>query len=345
LPDEELIASFLGEYYQRSSFVPHEILVPTRIEAAEGLEQMWGEQRGGKVSLLRPLRGKKARLLRMAMENAAHAFREKARAREDMQAKLQQIKQKLGLPELPLRIECVDVSHIGGSDTVAAIVAFEQGMPNRKRYRSFHVRNVHDGDDYAAMHEVLLRRFRRARDQSDGWELPNLLVVDGGKGQLAIAERALKEIGIEGLSLAGLAKEKPNALGEQLVDRVYLPGRKNAIELREGGSALQVLAYARDEAHRASNALRVKLGKKRKLESSLESVEGIGRKTRALLLKALGSQQAVESATTEELLQAGATRKQAEAIYTRFHGSEAEIAEASEASEELAVEHAFESGA
>jgi excinuclease ABC subunit C len=176
--------------------------------------------------------------------------------------------------------------------------------------------------------------------------LPDLLVVDGGKGQLAMAERALKELGIEGLSIAGLAKEKQNVMGEQLVDRVYLPGRKNAIELREGGAALQILAYARDEAHRASNALRVKVGKKRKLGSSLEAIEGIGRKTRATLLKALGSQRAIEAAGIGQLVEAGATRKQAEAIHARFHASEVETpeaAEAAEAAEELAVEHAFES--
>jgi excinuclease ABC subunit C len=343
LPDEELVASFLGEYYRHGSYVPHEILVPTRIEASLGLEQLLSEQRQSKVSLLLPQRGKKARLLRMAMENAAHAFKEKARAREDMQGRLQQIEQRLSLPKLPVRIECLDVSHIGGSDTVAAIVAFENGAPDRKRYRSFHLRNVHDGDDYAAVLEVLLRRFRRARDQSEGWALPDLLVVDGGKGQLAMAERALKELGIEGLAIAGLAKEKQNVLGEQLVDRVYLPGRKNAIELREGGAALQILAHARDEAHRASNPLRIKVGKKRKLGSSLDTIDGIGRKTRATLLKALGSQRAIEAAGIEQLVTAGATRKQAGAIYTRFHGTgEAETPEAAEAAEELAVEHAFE---
>jgi excinuclease ABC subunit C len=343
LPDEELVASFLGEYYRHGSYVPHEILVPTRIEASLGLEQLLSEQRQSKVSLLLPQRGKKARLLRMAMENAAHAFKEKARAREDMQGRLQQIEQRLSLPKLPVRIECLDVSHIGGSDTVAAIVAFENGAPDRKRYRSFHLRNVHDGDDYAAVLEVLLRRFRRARDQSEGWDLPDLLVVDGGKGQLAMAVRALAELAIENLSIAALAKEKQNVLGEQLVDRVYLPGRKNAIELREGGAALQILAHARDEAHRASNALRIKLGKKHKLASSLEQIAGVGRKTRATLLKALGSQRAVEEAEVEQLVSAGATRKQAEAIYARFHGGGVEQVSAdADASEELAVEHAFE---
>jgi excinuclease ABC subunit C len=339
LPDDELVASFLGEYYAIGSFVPDEILVPTHIEAEQGLAQLLAEQRGGSVQIVRPQRGKKARLLRMAMENAAHAFREKARAREDMQARLAQIQQRLALPGLPERIECIDVSHIGGSNTVAAVVSFEHGAPDRKRYRSFHVRNVHDGDDYAAMHEVLLRRFKRAHEGSPGWELPDLLLVDGGKGQLAIALRALREIGIADLSIAALAKEKQNVLGEQLVDRVYLPERKNPIELREGGSALQILAHARDEAHRVSNALRVKLGSKQKLTSGLDAITGVGPKTRSALLKGLGSLHAVREAGIEQLIQAGATQRQAQAIHAHFRPEpNVDAAE----SEELAVAHAFE---
>jgi excinuclease ABC subunit C len=339
LPDDELMASFLGEYYALGSFVPHEILVPTRIEAAEGLAQLLADQQGGRVQILRPQRGKKSRLLRMAMENAAHAFREKARAREDMHSRLVQIQQRLALPVLPERIECIDVSHIGGTNTVAAVVSFEHGAPDRRRYRSFHVRNVADGDDYAAMHEVLLRRFKRAQEQSAGWELPDLLLVDGGKGQLAIALRALSEIGLQGLSIAALAKEKQNVLGEQLVDRIYLPERKNAIELREGGAALQILAHARDEAHRVSNALRIKVGRNQKLKSGLDAVFGVGPRTRASLLKSMGSLQAVQAATIEALLAAGASRRQAEAIYAHFRPDSSVDAAASE---ELAVSHAFQ---
>jgi excinuclease ABC subunit C len=342
LPDEELVASFVGEYYRRGSYVPHEVLVPTRIEASLGLEEMLGEQRGGKVAIVRPQRGKKARLLRMAMENATHAYREKARAHEDVQARLEQVKQRLHLPVVPERIECIDVSHIGGRDTVAAIVAFERGAPNKKGYRSFHVRKAAEGDDYAAMHEVLLRRFKRAREGDTGWAVPDLLLVDGGKGQLAVAERALAEIGVQGLSLAALAKEKPNSLGETLVDRVYLPGRKNPVELREGGSALQMLAHARDEAHRVSNALRVKLGQRRRLQSGLDAIAGVGRKTRALLLRELGSLATIEQASVERLVEVGATRKQAEAVYAHLHPSVEPPPAAAEAAEELALDHAFE---
>jgi excinuclease ABC subunit C len=337
VPDDELIASFVGEYYGRSSYVPHELLLPLAIEAAAGLEQLLAEQRGGAVKVLWPQRGKKAHLLRMAQQNAAHAYREKARAREDIEGKLQQIQHKLALPRLPERIECVDISHIGGEHTVAVIVSFERGVPDKKRYRSYRVRDVASGDDYAAIHHVLTRRLTRVQRGDAGWEPPDLLLIDGGKGQLAMAERALQELGLEGLPIAALAKEKQNVLGEQLVDRVYLPGRKNAIELREGGSGLQILAYARDEAHRASNALRVKVGKKRGFESELDAIAGIGRKTRAVLLKAFGSVKAIAGASAEALVAAGATRKQADALAAHFRSG----AEETEASEELAVEHAF----
>ena len=168
------------------------------------------------------------------------------------------------------------------------------------------------------MHEVLLRRFRRARQRGAGWELPDLLVVDGGKAS-SRSRSARSPRSASMLAVAALAKEKPKTLGEQLVDRVYLPGRKNPIEVREGGAALQILAHVRDEAHRVSNALRVKLGKKHKLKSGLDDIAGVGRKTRPLLLKTFGSLERVEQASIEQLIAAGATRPQAQAVYSHLH--------------------------
>jgi excinuclease ABC subunit C len=334
LPDDELVASFVGEYYRRGSFVPHEVLIPTRIEAAGGLEGLLSEQRDARVRLLRPERGAKARLVRLAMENAAHAFREKARAREDAASRLGRLGQRLGLSGPPRRIECMDVSHLGGADTVAVIVAVTDGVPDPGRYRSFRVRGVHSGDDYAAMHEVLSRRFRRAARGDGGWEAPDLIVVDGGKGQLAIALRALRELGVEGIACAALAKERESVGGESLVDRVYVPGRKNPIAAREGDT-LSILIAARDEAHRASNALRVKVGTRRGLRSGLDEVPGVGPRTRAALLRALGSLRAVRAADVDALVRAGATRTQAEAIRRAFEDP-ARI-------EDAAVDNAFAS--
>jgi excinuclease ABC subunit C len=319
-PDDELCAQFTAEYYGPGTFVPAEVLLPLEVEAMDGLSEMLSELRGKSVKVLAPKKGPRAELVQMARDNASHAFREKLRAREDVQARLLALQERLRLPRLPLRIECVDVSHTAGTDTVASIVALEQAQPDKKRYRSFHVKRVSGGDDYSAMYEVLSRRFRRGREGEAGWELPDLLVVDGGRGQLHVAQQALADLGVRDLPLAALAKEKPNVLGEKLVDRVYLPGQKNPIELRENHSALGILSLARDEAHRASNALRVKLGTKRRIKSRLDEVPGIGPKTRARLLRSFGSVRAVEEADEVALRAAGATQAQALAILRAFRG-------------------------
>jgi excinuclease ABC subunit C len=319
-PDDELVAQFVAEYYAPGTFVPAEVLLPLEVEAMDGLADLLAERREKAVRVLAPKKGPRADLVEMARDNASHAFNEKARAREDVDARLAALQERLRLPRLPRRIECVDVSHTGGTDTVASIVALLDAVPDKKRYKSFHVKRVSGGDDYSAMYEVLSRRFRRAREGDAGWELPDLLVVDGGRGQLNVALEALKTIGIEGLPVAGLAKEKPNVLGEKLVDRVYLPGQKNPIELRESHSALGMLAVARDEAHRASNALRLKLGKRKRLTSKLDEVRGVGAKTRAKLLKAFGSVRAIEEADPKSLQAAGATEQQALAIMRTLRG-------------------------
>jgi excinuclease ABC subunit C len=338
LPNEELVASFLAEYYREGAYVPNEVILEHEIEAMDGLAEILGDRRGTKVSLLVPQRGARKKLVQMALDNAAHAFREKAREREDVAERLGQLMKRLRLPRLPRRIECIDVSHIGGQDTVAVIVALADGAPDKKRYRSFVVKKAKAGDDYGAMFEVLGRRFARGQKGEAGWELPDLMVVDGGKGQLNVALTALRDLGVEDQPVVALAKEKENVLGDKLVDRVYVPGAKNAINVRES-SALRILALARDEAHRASNALREKRGKKRRFKSELDEVPGVGPKTRAKLLGRLGSLEQIRHATKEALVKAGATRKQAIAI-RRALGRPSEAREA----EDRAVENAFASG-
>ncbi len=337
LPDEELVASFLAEYYDEGTFVPAEVLLEREIDAMDGLAELLSDRRGTKVSLVVPQRGARKKLVSMALDNAAHAFREKQREREDVAERLGQLVKRLRLPRVPHRIECIDVSHIGGEDTVAVIVALCDGAPDKKRYRSFVVKKATPGDDYGAMFEVLGRRFARGQKREAGWELPDLMVVDGGKGQLGVAMAALRDLGIEDQPVVALAKEKENVLGDKLVDRVYVPGAKNAIAVRES-SALRILALARDEAHRASNALREKRGKKRRFKSELDGVPGVGPKTRAKLLERLGSLEQVRLASAEALVKAGATRKQALAI-RRALGRPGEAREA----EDQAVDNAFDS--
>ena len=317
LPDDELLASFLAQWYARAP-IPQEVLLPREVEAMEGLAAALGEQRRaqGKRAAPKvrvPRRGAGRRLLQMAMDNATHAFREKRLAEADLETRLAQIRDRLRLDTLPRRIECVDVSHIGGEDPVAVIVRLRDGVADRAGYRSYRIKRARGGDDYGAMYEVLSRRFRRGRDGEKGWELPDLLVVDGGKGQLNVALAALEALGAPPVAVVGLAKEKETPLGDRRVDRIYLPGMKNAIPIGTV-PALQMLAYARDEAHRASNAFRIQLGLKRRMRSELDEVKGVGPKTRAKLLRAFGSTSAVREASEEELVAAGATRPQARAI-------------------------------
>lgn len=343
VPDEEVVAAFLGQHYgsplsgdaEMGAPVPDEVLVPVIPEASAGIGEWLASLAGHKVHLLLPQRGHRKTLLDLANENATHAFAEKRRASDDVNARLLQLQERLRLPTVPRRIECCDISHLGGRDTVGAIVALMDGVPDKKRYRTFHVRGdgtsvktpgetqTEDpslpagddstdlaGDDYRAMYEVLARRFHRGRKSSaedseandKSWDLPDLFVVDGGKGQLRVALAAAHDLGIFDLPIVALAKEKENVLGETLVDRVYLPGQKNPIPLKSHSASMFFLARARDEAHRFSNRARERLGKKKRLKSALDDVGGLGVATRKALLRHLGSLKAIASASDEKLL-------------------------------------------
>lgn len=331
--DDEVVAAFLREHYADggpgSALIPDEILVPTLPEGADGVAEWLSERRSElaaakgetarKVLIIAPSRGAKRQLLDLAMENAHHAFGEKQRAAENMDERLARLQNKLRLPTLPRRIECADISHLGGEDTVGAVVALRDGVPDKSHYRTYRVRTAGPGDDYAAMLEVLSRRFARGRaaegSEGDAWELPDLFVVDGGRGQLAVALTAAHDLGLHDLAIVGLAKERENALGEELVDRVYLPNQKNPISLRANSPELFLLAMARDEAHRFSNRGRKKVGKRRRLASRLDDVPGIGPKTRTALLTVLGSVDAIRSAPDEAILAVkGVKRAQLDAL-------------------------------
>lgn len=371
LPDEEVVSAFLSQHYgrgeQRASAdapegidlfsVPDEILVGCVPDGVEGVEEWLGDRAKKKVKILRPQRGPKLALLEMANDNAKHAFAEKRRASDDVTERLAQMQERLRLPLFPRRIECCDISHLGGGDTVGAIVAMKDGEPDKARYRTFHVRTVGKdapkdgaspryetsvdpaiGDDYGAMYEVLARRFRRglaarevevaateagaddAVESKDGdWDLPDLFVVDGGRGQLGVALTAARDLGLHDLPIVALAKEKENVMGDTLVDRVYLPGQKNPIPLRSHSASLFFLARLRDEAHRFSNRGREKLGTSKRMRSSLDDVKGIGKTTKVALLKSLGTLAAVRSATDEALLAVpGVNRRHVAALRAHF---------------------------
>ena len=340
VPNDEMLGAFLRQHYAERASLPDDILVPVPIEMSEALEELLSENRKRRVRIVEPKRGAKAKLLDLARENAEHAFAEKERAREDVEARLGELQKLLRLPVLPRRIECVDISHTGGEETVAVFVALQDGVPAKERYRSFRVKRVSGGDDYAAMYEVLMRRLRRAKNDEKGWELPDLLVVDGGKGQLGVAVRAREDVGVTGLEVASVAKPRVTATGQEEGDRIFLPGQKNPIPVR-ANSALSLLLLARDETHRASNTLRQKIGRRRRLRSELDGVPGVGPKTRGKLLRNLGSLREVLAATEAQLIEAGATKRQAEAI-KRTLGDHALAGADAEAAEDTAIENAFQ---
>ncbi|MEO8800988.1 MAG: excinuclease ABC subunit UvrC [Polyangiaceae bacterium] len=340
IPDEELVAAFLAQHYgdvasdvaeEEAALLatpaPSEILVPILPEGHQGIADWLSDRKGSKVAIAKPQRGARVDLLEMAAENARHAFLEKRRTGDDVEERLKQLQERLRLPTMPRRIECCDISHLGGRDTVGAVVAMKDGVPDKKHYRIFHVKGEEHtaGDDYAAMYEVLARRFRRGRearealaekaiiteaqgagdsedDRADYWDLPDLFVVDGGRGQLGVALAAAHDLGLHELSIVSLAKEKENVMGETLVDRVYLPGQKNPIPLRSHSASLFFLARCRDEAHRFSNRAREKLGKKHRFKSVLDDIRGIGPATKKALFEALGTVAAIRNADDAALL-------------------------------------------
>jgi excinuclease ABC subunit C len=361
IPDEEIIAAFLAQHYGASLaktteaealpvLVPDEIILPCEPEGIEGIAAWLADRAGHKVALAVPRRGHRVDLLAMGNDNARHSFAEKRRQSDDVQERLRDLQERLRLPVVPRRIECCDISHLGGGDTVGAVVAMKDAELDKKRYRTFNVRGtaVRDqggqiNDDYGSMYEVLARRFRRAlkaeaapdvppgegeasgepSERDAAWDAPDLFVVDGGRGQLGVALAAAHDLGLHDLCIVGLAKERENALGENLVDRVYLPGQKNPIPLKSTTTSLFLLSRLRDEAHRFSNRARMRLGKKRRFRSPLDDVKGLGAATKKALLRNVGNLAAIRAADDATLLAVpGVTARHVKALRTAFGPTE-----------------------
>ncbi len=298
-----LLASFLRELYMEREDVPPRVLVPERPEGAEVLEAWLGERRGGRVRIAVPERGAKRKLLETVTENARDHFqRHKLKRASDFGARsraLAELGAVLGLEQAPLRIECYDISNLGPSDKVGSMVVFEDGLPKRSDYRRFEIKGVPGQDDFASMEEVLRRRFARLRtEREEPGDRPRrfayppaLVVVDGGRGQLAVATRVLAEAGLD-IPAVGLAKR---------LEEVYLPGRAEPLRIPRGSETLFVLQHLRDEAHRfALTYHRAKRGK-RVLASPLDEIPGIGPARKRALLRRFGSLARLARATPEEI--------------------------------------------
>jgi excinuclease ABC subunit C len=327
LPDGAVIAEYVQQYYATGTFIPDEVVVGVDIEESDTLDEWLSAARGRKVKLVEPRRGTRVRLVELADRNAAASHASRKSRDADAEALLQKVADRLSLPRPPRRIECFDIAHIQGSETVASMVTFVDGVPARGLYRKFKVRSV-DNNDFAAMYEVLTRRFKRTQGDDPAWARPDLLVIDGGKGQLGMAVTALTDLkiklgGEDGLEVIGLAKERELDAGSA-PDRVYRRNVKDSIPLRPNSPELYVLARIRDEAHRFANTFHRDRRTKQSLRSQLDDIPGIGATRRQRLLKHFGSVRAVRQATVDDLAKApGMNKKAAEAVASYFAQLEA----------------------
>ena len=297
-PIEEVLSSFLFQYYSEMPEPPAEILIPLPLEDVDTLAEVLSERRGSKVLVHWPQRGEKTALTDLASRNAAISFEEKRLADQANRDLLAQVKDKLDLKKVPNRIECFDISTIQGAMAVGSMVVFEGGSAAKARYRHFAVKQVEGQDDFAMMREVLLRRFKRAIEESD---LPDLVLIDGGKGQLGVATTALKDLGIEDLDAVGIAKSRALEDGSHSPERFFLPGRANPVILPQNSPVVLYLARIRDEAHRFAITYHRKRRGKSTLATLLTNIPGVGPKRAKVLLNRLGSLAKVQSATVEDI--------------------------------------------
>jgi excinuclease ABC subunit C len=307
----ELVAQFLGQFYQQAHGIPVEVLVPDLPGEKTLLEETLTEWKGRRVRIHRPIRGEKRKLLEMAQSNADNTLRERLQRASREAAVLEGLQRHLQMNRLPLRIECFDNSNLGGTNPVSAMVVFENGRPYKAGYRRYVIRSARGHDDYASMAEVLTRRYGKIGPDNPA---PDLMLVDGGKGQLSIARAVIGQLGLAGqFHLAGIAK-KDERKGE-VDDKIYLPGRANPVNLGHDGRLLLLLQQIRDEAHRFAITFQRKRRNRNMVGSALDRVGGVGPKRKATLLKHFGSIKKIQAATVDEISELpGINRSLAEAI-------------------------------
>lgn len=315
----EIIGAFIRQYYEKEPFIPKEILTPIPLEDSALIEEYLKKLKGEKVSIVWPRRGEKAKLLKMADSNADISLKEEMISLSADLEMLARLQKKIKTNRLPKRIECFDNSNISGKEPVAGMIVFEKGKSNKSLYRLYKIAKVCKHDDYAYMDEVLRRRFGKGEESKP---YPDLLVVDGGKGQLNIAVSVVKDLQIEGtFDIIGIAK-KDEKKGE-LQDKIYKPGRVNPVNFGKEGDLLLFLQRVRDEAHRFAVSFHRKRRGKTSMRSALDTIPGIGKKRKHILLKHFRSIKRIRSATIEELNAVpGITRKSAEAVANRLGATE-----------------------
>ena len=291
----EVLSSFLTQCYLTDRYIPPEVLCDSDFRDRELLESWLSEKRGRRSRITLPQRGDKAAIIRLANRNAHNSFRIERDEQERMETLLESLEKHLELPGAPRRIECYDISNFQGSLAVGSMVSFEDGKPVRDRYRKYRIQTVVGADDFRCMKEVLERRLERGIKDGD---LPDLVLVDGGKGQLSSAMKALKKIGLSSLPVAALAKERRR---RQTTERIFLPGRKNPIALAQDTPESLYLQRIRDEAHRFAIRYHRELRRRDAMKTGLEDIPGIGKKRQQALLDRFRTLEKIRGASTEEL--------------------------------------------
>jgi excinuclease ABC subunit C len=313
-PETEILQALLQQYYLDADFIPKEVLLPLELEDPAALTQWLSQRRGEAVSLIRPEEGEEAKLVRLSASNARFLLDElklqKMKRADYVPHGLKSLQADLRLEKLPKKIECFDISTIQGTDTVASMVVFVEGKPRKSEYRKFKIQSVSGPDDFASMREVIRRRYARLLDEQGAF--PDLIMVDGGKGQLSSAIEALEGLGITGQPIVGLAKR---------LEEVYKPGESDPELIPKASTGLKLLQQIRDEAHRFAITFHRSLRAKRTLQTELDLIEGIGKKRAQELLEAFGSVQGVKFATREQLAEV-AGEKVAAKIKEYFGGEE-----------------------
>ncbi|HEU4618400.1 MAG TPA: excinuclease ABC subunit UvrC [Gammaproteobacteria bacterium] len=312
--DDEVIRAFLLQYYVGRE-APREILVSRAVPEAEAIAAMLTEQTGHRVEIKWRLRGDRSRLVEMAVTNARQGAELKVNAASTVTAQLEALAEALELEETPARLECFDISHTAGEATVASCVVFGPEGPLKSDYRRFNIGGITSGDDYAALTQALTRRYARLKRGEA--PLPDVLLIDGGRGQLAQAESVLNELQIEGVKLVGVAKGEGRKPGRE---RLYVSGRERPLALPDTSPALHLVQQLRDEAHRFAITGHRARRERRRTASPLEEIRGLGPKRRRELLRQFGGLQAVARAGVDDLARVkGISRQLAQSIYEHFH--------------------------
>lgn len=296
--DQELIQSFILQHYASMEQLPHEILIPSDLEDSEILSELLSEERPRKVTVHFPQRGDKKKLVEMAKTNAQSVFTKEKDEDAILERTLLQIQEKFHLSNYPKKIECFDISTISGNETVATMVSFQDGKKFAAGYRKYKIKSLEQIDDYGAMREALFRRFKRAKDENN---LPDLLMIDGGKGHLNVALKVFSDLNIISVDVISLAKEEGRHDKGQTLEQVFLPNVKDPVIFTRHSQILFFLQKIRDEAHRTAITFHRQRRSKALVKSALDDIPGIGDAKKKALLKYFGSLKKIKEAEIGEL--------------------------------------------